>query len=98
MPRPKKSASTNDPVFLNAALVGLGIQKAKIEEQIQQVRAMLGRRGPGRPPASAAAAPAAKAAGGKRRVLSAAARKRIAAAQRKRWADYRKKKAAKEGA
>lgn len=78
--------------LLKAALEGLEAQKKRIEEQIGQVQAMLGRRR-GRPPASASAAAAAPAAEktGRRRKLSAAARKRIAAAQKRRWAEYRKK-------
>ena len=86
--------------ILNAALAGLELQKSKIDAQIAHVRGLLGKRGPGRPPASAA--PAAAAAAGakpKRRTLSAAARKRIAAAQKKRWAEFRKKMGGgKEGA
>jgi hypothetical protein len=95
MPRGVRTV-TNDSL-LSAALEGLEAQKARIEEQIRQVRSMLGRRGPGRRPAAAAAAPAAErpaaAAGGGRRQLSPAARKRIAAAQKRRWAEYRKKTA-----
>ena len=80
--------------LLNAALEGLEAQKKRIEEQIGQVQAMLGRRR-GRPPASAAAAPAVEKPA-RRRKLSAAARKRIAAAQKRRWAEYRKKTEGKE--
>jgi len=80
--------------LLNAALEGLELQKARIDEQIREVRSMLGqgvaRRG--RPAAnpSASEKPARK-----KRVLSAAARKRIASAQKARWAKFRK--AAPEG-
>lgn len=80
--------------LLKAALEGLEAQKKRIEEQIGQVQAMLGRRR-GRPPASAAAAPAVEKPA-RRRKLSAAARKRIAAAQKRRWAEYRKKTEGKE--
>jgi hypothetical protein len=84
--------------FLEAALVGLEVQKQKIEEQIAEVRTILGQRpaaGPkkaGAAPAAVAAAPAAAPAGRKRarRKLSEEARKRIAAAQKKRWAAFRK--------
>ena len=83
MPRLTKS---EDTLLLNAALEGLELQKHRIEEQIREVRARLGkgtgRRGRPRGPA------AAKKAG--RKPLSAAARKRIAAAQKRRWAAYRK--------
>lgn len=74
-----------DPELLAAALEGLEAQKKRIEDQISQVRALLGRRR-GRPAGDqSAAAPAPK------RQLSPAARKRIAAAQKRRWAEYRKK-------
>jgi len=79
-----------DSSLLQAALEGLEAQKARIEEQISQVRAMLGQRR-GRPPAAAAAPAAAKKA--TRRPLSPAARRRIAAAQKRRWAEFRKKAA-----
>ena len=77
--------------LLNAALEGLQAQKKRIDEQISQVQAMLGRRR-GRPPAAAPAA--AKPA--RKRQLSAAARKNIAAAQKRRWAEYRKRATAKD--
>jgi hypothetical protein len=73
-----------DNALLTAALEGLELQKRRIEDQIQEVRLLLGkgtgRRG--RPPGS----------GSKRGPgrMSAAARKRIAAAQKRRWAEYRK--------
>ena len=86
MPRP--AATFRDQSLLTAALEGLELQRRRIDEQIQEVRALLGkgtgRRG--RPPGSAARA-------GR---LSASARKRIAAAQKRRWAEYRKS-AAKAG-
>jgi hypothetical protein len=100
---PKKSAAPNSEI-LEAALQGLETQKQKIEEQISQVRSMMGRR-VGRPPKSAGSGGgstgggggATKAASGggsngrrKKRVLSPEARKRIAAAQKKRWAAFRK--------
>jgi hypothetical protein len=75
-----------DTSLLTAALEGLELQRKRIEEQIQQVRAALGGRklrlGGG------AARPA------RRRQLSPEARKRIANAQKRRWAEYRKKKQA----
>ena len=76
-----------DPSLLQAALEGLELQKQRIQDQIEQVRAVLGR-GPvrkGRLPAKTEEKPSTK------RVLSPAARKRIAAAQKKRWAAFRKK-------
>jgi len=72
--------------LLTAALEGLQLQRQRIEEQIRQVRALLGVRR-GRPPlAKAAAGPVVK-----RRTLSAEARRRISLAQKRRWAEYRKK-------
>jgi hypothetical protein len=81
-----------DQSLMQAALEGLEAQRSRIEEQIQQVRAMLGQKKRGRPPAAASTGN--ESAGSKperkKRVLSVAARKRIAAAQKKRWADFRK--------
>lgn len=87
---PRVAKPLQDSSFLAAALEGLEMQKKRIEEQIQQVRVMLGGRA-GRPVAGGVLAldkPARK------RRLSAAARKRIAMAQKRRWAEYRKKAAA----
>lgn len=96
MPLSKKHIRNSS--LLTAALEGLELQKQRIEEQIQQVRTLLGkgtaRRG--RPPGSAggpAAGPAKDKRGPHR--LSVAARKRIAAAQKRRWAEYRKSSAGK---
>jgi hypothetical protein len=87
----KLGQSIKDPNLLAAALEGLELQKKRIEEQIQQVRGLLGVRR-GRPPVAAkepveAAAP--------KRELSSAARKRIALAQKRRWAAYRKQRSVK---
>jgi hypothetical protein len=82
--------------ILEAALHGLEAQRQKLDDQIAQVRSLLGRR-VGRPPKSngggAVAAATAAAAPKKRRGLSPEARKRIAAAQKKRWAAFRKTQA-----
>jgi len=85
--------------LLTAALEGLELQKQRIDEQIQEVRSLLGKTSGrrGRPPgstnsASTNSAPASKRAASR---LSAAARKRIAAAQKRRWAEYRKSAAGK---
>jgi hypothetical protein len=78
--------------ILEAALHGLESQRQKLDDQIAQVRAMMGNR-PGRPSkqsSSSGSRPATKTATRKRRVLSPEARKRIAIAQRKRWAAFRK--------
>ena len=95
MARPKKLASE----ILAAALSGLEEQRNRIDRQIAEVRAMMGKRGPGRPPAAEkAAAPVAvaKRAYTKRakRKLSAEGRARIIAAAKKRWAAFKKQKAA----
>ena len=88
---PRLAKSLNDTSFLTAALEGLEAQRRRIDEQIEQVRAILGGR------KARATAPAVGAIGrpARRRRLSAAARKRIAMAQKRRWAEYRKKAAAK---
>ena len=84
--------------LLAAALEGLELQKARIEEQIREVRSMLGQKVKSAPVAATPAASDDTEAGStgkkrrKRRKLSAEARARIAAAQKKRWTEYRKKK------
>jgi hypothetical protein len=82
-----KSVFPGDPTLLAAALEGLELQKARIEEQIRSVHSLMG----GAAPRKAAAKAAKAAAPRKKRQLSAAARKRIAVAQKKRWAAFRKK-------
>jgi hypothetical protein len=87
MPRPSKNIRNS--ALLSAALEGLELQKQRIQQQIDEVRALLGKgaRRRGRPPASNN-----KPKRGPGR-LSAAARRRIAAAQKRRWAEYRKSSA-----
>jgi hypothetical protein len=75
-----------DAGILSAALEGLEIRKQRLDQQIAEVRRVLGGRGQ----KSALMVEARK----PRRKLSTAARERIAAAQRERWAEYRKQKAA----
>lgn len=91
MPRPAKDI--RNTALLSAALEGLELQRDRIDEQIQEVRQLLGkgtgRRG--RPPATNNQHKR-----GPSR-LSAAARRRIAAAQKRRWAEYRKSTSAKAG-
>ena len=91
----KTSPSPNYEI-LEAALQGLEAQKQKLDEQIAQVRSMMGRRA-GRPPKAAHSQDEGTGSGRggqrKRRNLSAEARKRIAAAQKKRWAEFRKSQA-----
>ena len=76
------------PAILLAALEGLSVRKAQIEEQMTAIRAQLQKFGVDKNYKPAVA-------GGHRnghrkpRNLSPEARERIAAAQRKRWAAYR---------
>jgi hypothetical protein len=87
-----KTSAAPSREILEAALHGLEAQRQKLDEQIAQVRSLLGRR-VGRPPKSngeSAGTSSGSAAPTKRRGLSAEARKRIAAAQKKRWAAFRK--------
>ena len=83
-----RTSPTASREILEAALHGLELQKQKLDEQIAQVRSLLGRR-VGRPPKIGSED---RSASGSRqsRHLSEEARKRIAAAQKKRWAAYRK--------
>ena len=86
---PRSGNSIRNHSLLTAALEGLELQKQRIDEQIQEVRSLLGKSPTrrGRPPGSGV-----KRAPGR---LSPAARKRIAAAQKRRWAEYRKSNNAK---
>jgi hypothetical protein len=89
----KFSAVPNHEI-LEAALQGLEAQKNKLDEQIAQVRSLLGRRA-GRPVKAASSSSEEESAAPvkgnrKKRVLSSEARKRIAIAQKKRWAAFRK--------
>lgn len=79
--------SSDNATLLAAALEGLELQRQRIDAQIAQVRAALGKK------AGRATASAAPSLNGPKRNLSESARKRIAAAQKKRWAEYRKNKA-----
>lgn len=90
-----KGTSMQNESFLNAALEGLELQRQRIEEQIREVRSMLGHGRAGRKGKRAEPDGGEKPAR-KKRVLSAAARKRIAAAQKARWAKFRKTTAAAE--
>jgi hypothetical protein len=88
---PQAKLSVDNASLLQAALEGLEAQKKRIEDQISEVRSMLGRKASQPANPGTKASPSAASAGG-RRQLSSAARKRIAEAQKKRWADFRKKK------
>ena len=85
--------SVQSESLLEAALEGLELRRKRLEDEIQNVRALLGRRGRGRPPKPSFEDSGQPAVARKRR-LKPEARKRIAAAQKKRWAEYRKKQAA----
>jgi len=85
---------TLPPLVLEAAIAGLEAQRQQIDEHLAQLRAMLGRRGPGRPPRAGVAtaeAPAPKRR--RKRHMSAEGRARIAEATRKRWAALRQQQA-----
>ena len=71
--------------LLESALLGLEIQKHRIDEQIAQVKALLGKRGPGRPKLQ----PTANGDGEPhtRARFSPETRARMADAQRQRWAN-----------
>ncbi len=84
-----KSTPAPTKEILEAALQGLEAQREKLDEQITQVRAMMGGRA-GRPANAHASGAGAARTGRKKRVLTPEARKRIAAAQKKRWAAFRK--------
>ncbi len=85
---PKTNAAPSKEI-LEAALQGLEAQRDRLEEQISQVRGMIGGR-PGRPAGTGSRHMEASPAERKKRVLTPEARKRIAAAQKKRWAAFRK--------
>lgn len=93
---PRTSSSSPNKEILEAALQGLEAQRDKIEQQIAEVRSLLGnapaRRGRPRKESESSSTSSASPATGarKKRTLSPEARKRIAAAQKKRWASFRK--------
>jgi hypothetical protein len=78
---------TDDTSFLEAALVGYGVQLGKITAAIADLQKRLGKRGTGDVPGPFAKAPTAH----KEHRISAEGRARIAEAQRKRWAEVKKK-------
>lgn len=81
-----------DQELLQAALVGLEMQKAKLDEQIALVRSMVSGKTPAKkvkaPKVAAESAPEKKPRK-KRRQFSPEARQRIADGQKKRWAAAR---------
>jgi len=84
-----KSTAAPSREILEAALRGLESQRDRLEEQIAQVRSMMGGR-VGRPANVGGASSRKGRTGRKKRVLTPEARKRIAIAQKKRWAAFRK--------
>ena len=84
---PRMPKAIRDQSLLTAALEGLELQKQRIDDQIREVRSLLGKGASRSSPRAVAATQ-----GGAGR-LSPAARKRIAAAQKRRWAEYRKSSA-----
>ncbi|MGO9965645.1 MAG: hypothetical protein ACLPY2_00070 [Bryobacteraceae bacterium] len=68
---------------MNAAILGMGAQKEKLDAKIAELKALLSG-GPAEPAVTPEAAPQ------KRRRISAAGRRAIAEAQRKRWAASKK--------
>jgi hypothetical protein len=88
--------------LLAAALTGLEAQRQRLDAQIAEVRALMGKRGPGRPPRSAMptmddwesparSVPAKRKR--RKRKLSPEGRAAIIAAVKKRWAKAKKKAA-----
>ena len=74
-----------DRTLLEAALIGYQARIAEIEVAMAEIRSQLGHS------SGAAPAPVKQA----KRKMSAAGRRRIAEGQKKRWAEYKKHKAAK---
>lgn len=81
--------SLQHATLLAAALEGLEMQRSRIEKQIRDVKAMLGKRGAKMAAeANAIALPEVI----KPHHISKAGRKRISAAQKKRWAKFHRAK------
>ncbi len=78
MGRPRKLT----PDILKAALIGLEVQRERIDDQISEVRRQLGSDLRNRTEATTASVPLRR-----KRTMSAAARAKIASAQRERWAE-----------
>jgi hypothetical protein len=75
--------------LLQMALIGYAAERQKITQKIAEIQAQLNGRSR-RAGTPVAPAPATR----KRRPMSTSVRRRIAAAQKKRWAAYRRQKAA----
>jgi hypothetical protein len=81
---PRKAQQKADHAILEMAIVGYQSQLEKLSATIADIKARLGKPGPGRPKATVAGTD--RAVPRKRRTISKAGRARIAAAQRARWA------------
>ena len=115
MPRGRPRKNTDDVLIRSAELIGWalgGIEReivetrsklASLTAQAAQLRDRMGRRGPGRPPATATAAEGGTTRGNpeaadgtgrrrRRRKMSPEARKRISEMMKKRWAERRRSK------
>ena len=88
---PRQAHTRVDDNILEMAIVGYQSQLERLSAKIADIKAQLGKRGPGRPKATAAGMDAAVA--HKRRTISKAGRARIAAAQRARWAAQKQQQA-----
>ena len=89
MPRQSQRAADNS--ILEMALVGYQSHLDAISAKLADIKAQLGKRGPGRPKATAAGTDHAGPA--KRHTISKAGRARIAAAQKARWAAQKQQQA-----
>ncbi len=78
-----------DDTLLRMALAGYEVELQNIQAKIAELKARLGGRARGGAAPTGNTSPS-----GRKRTMSPAARRRIAAAQKKRWAEYRKKRAA----
>jgi hypothetical protein len=92
---PRSKTQLLNPTILESAIQVLEIQRNKLDEHIEEIRALLGRRSPGRP-ARSTEGHSEQHTRLKRRQLSAAAKRRISAAQKKRWAATRAEQQSKE--
>jgi hypothetical protein len=93
---PRSKTQPLDPMILESALGGLEIQRDKLDEQIEQVCSLLGRRALLGRTGRSAESDSEQRAQPKRSRLSDAARRRIGAAQRRRWAALKAEQRSKE--
>lgn len=84
------SKVANEVSILEMALIGYQVERQRIESQINEIQSQLTGKH-----FKHASANGVQPSGGTKRDLSPGARRRIALAQKKRWAAYRKAKAAK---